>query len=609
MPQTTENNITRKSDAAHKVEVFLSSSANKEGKLVNESYTPLHVVIGKSPNKIAFAKLTIQDGDVAQQNFPISNEKDFEPGQFITIKMGDVNEVAVAFKGIIVKHGVQVKKGRKSLLKIDCRDVSILMTTQRKNKYFSEDITDSDAIKEIAKSYKDSGKKLIGLDQLEDTDVQHEGLVQFDQTDWDFILKRANAQGQLVYADNNQLITVTPSISEKEDYSVTWGDTIIDFEAEMDARQQFEEVELNTWEPSKQELFKEDLSNLNELSLDAPGNLDNSTLAKTLNKNGFNLFYNGQLNNGDQKALVKSALIRSKLSRIVGRVSVAQPTLIKPRKTLKINGVGERFNGLTYITGVRYEFAKNVWKTDIQFGLDADWSERLKQANQSAQDFIPVGSGLYIGIVTQVDDESGEDRVRVNIPAIDEKGVGVWARMSRPDAGEHRGVFFLPEEKDEVLVGFLNGDPRYPMILGMLNSSAKPAPKEGLKKDNLKGIYSKEGGRIEFDDKKRTIKIQNLSKKESKKLENFRNDQPNQKNNNTIILDDKDESILIQDKNNNTIQLNNKEIRIKGSKKIVLEAPEVMIEANKILNAKTGQTKFESKGATTVKGNPINLNP
>lgn len=609
MAETLENKITRKQDAAHKVEVFISSAPGEEGKLIDESYTPLHVVIGKLPNKIAYAKLTIQDGDVAQQDFPISNEEVFEPGKFVTIKMGDVNKVETAFSGVIVKHGLKVKKGRKSLLNIDCRDLSVLMTSQRKNKYFAEEITDSDAIKELVKSYKKDGKKLIGTKEVEDTEVEHEGLVQFDVTDWDFILKRANALGQLVYTHNNTLITTTPSIADEANYVVEWGDTIVDFEAEMDARNQFQEVELNTWEPSKQELFKEDVNKLDGIKLESPGDLDNKTLAQLFNNEGLSLFYHGQLNNGDQKSVVESALIRSKLSRIKGRVSIAQSTLIEPRKTLELKGVGDRFNGKTYITGVRYEFTKNVWKTDVQFGLDEEWSARIYEAQKNDSRQIPGKTGLYIGIVTQVDDETGEDRIRVNIPAIDPKGNGVWARMSRPDAGDHRGVFFLPEEKDEVLVGFLNGDPRYPTILGMLHSSAKPAPKKAEKKDNLKGIYTKAGSRIEFDDKARTITIQSLSENEANSLEDFRSGQPDQKSNHTIILNDKDASIVVQDKNENSITLNTSEIRLKGKDKIVLEAPEVMIEAATNFEVTSGKSALKSNGDTTIKGNPINLNP
>ena len=70
----------------------------------------------------------------------------------------------------------------------------------------------------------------------------------------------------------------------------------------------------------------------------------------------------------------------------------------------------------------------------------------------------------------------GEDRVQVRVPVINSQDDGLWARVATLDAGENRGSFFRPEIGDEVVLGFLNDDPRDPIILGMLNSSAKPAP-------------------------------------------------------------------------------------------------------------------------------------
>lgn len=610
MPETLENNITRKDAAAHKVEVYLSDLPSEEGSPISDLYKPFHVVIGKFANKIAFAKIAFQDGEVSKQEFAVSDADDFVPGKFITLKMGDVKNVETVFKGIIVKHGIKVRKGRKSLLTIDCRDVATRMAVSTKSKYFSENTTDADAIKEIVAEYKHGGKALIKTDRVEDTTVEHEGLVQYNSTDWDFVLKRANAAGQLVYTDNGSLVTITPTIANTPDFTLEYGDQLIEFEAEMDARTQFSEVLLKTWDSSKQELLEEELKNLTGLKLDEQGNLPNEDLAKITNEEGLHIFYPGQLNAGDQKNLVKAELIKSKLARILGRACFAGSTLVSPCKTLELKGVGKRFNGLTYITGVRHEFVENTWKTDIQFGLTRAWLEENNQSNLDlTKSQLPEMSGLHIGIVVQVDDESGEDRVKVNIPVIDPTGEGVWARMARPDGGEHRGLFFLPEEKDEVLVGFLNGDPRYPMILGMLNSSAKPAPVGAKDKDNLKGYYSKIGSRVEFDDEKRTLKIQTLSEKEGKKLEDFRSGEPKLEKNNSFILDDKEGTILIQDKNKNYIKFSKDEILIFGDKKITLQSKEIMIKADNKIDTDTKKATFHSSMETKITGTPINLNP
>jgi uncharacterized protein involved in type VI secretion and phage assembly len=97
-------------------------------------------------------------------------------------------------------------------------------------------------------------------------------------------------------------------------------------------------------------------------------------------------------------------------------------------------------------------------------------------------------SGLQIGVVVSNEDPDGEHRVRVKMPTVNNDDEGTWARVASLDAGNKRGFFFRPEIDDEVIIGFLNDDPRHAVILGMLHSSAKPAPLDG-KDDNHEKVY------------------------------------------------------------------------------------------------------------------------
>lgn len=609
MGETLANNITKKVQAPHQCSLFISDSADTEGDAINDTYAVLHVSVIREANKIAYAKIRISDGSVSLQDFPISNEPDFEPGKFITIKMGDVNDQEAVFKGAIIKHGVKIRKNKSNVLTLDCRDAAIATTTICRNKYFTEKTTDSDAIKEILGAYSSGLGKGISV-EIEDVEGEHEGLVQYNCTDWDFILKRATAAGQLVYTDSGVLTTITPTVGDSAEYTIQYGDEIEEFEAEIDALSQYSAVNMNLWDSSKQDLVNEDLSSLSDAKLDKPGNISNSDLSKIINEDGFLIQYPGQLIDSDVKNMAKAALTKSHLARIRGRVSFVSAVPVPVRSTIELVAVGERFNGLTYVTGVRYEFTNNVWRTNLQFGMSRDWLNELgKKAVMSFENHIPSMHGLHIGVVTKLDDESGEDRIKVRIPIIDNEGEGIWAKMARADAGEHRGLFYMPELEDEVLVGFLNADPRYPMIVGMLNSSAKPAPIEAKAEDNLKGYYSKEGSRIEFDDKKRTLKIQTLDSGESGSLGDLRTGEPELEKNNTIILDDDNGSILIQDKNKNYIALNEDGIMIFGDKKITLESKEIMIIATDKLVTDTKVSELVSSGETKIEGATINLNP
>lgn len=94
---------------------------------------------------------------------------------------------------------------------------------------------------------------------------------------------------------------------------------------------------------------------------------------------------------------------------------------------------------------------------------------------------IPAGvfNASYLAEVVSVDDPLGLARVQVRLLSFD--GVGeqdgpLWARVAAPFAGSDYGAFMLPDVGDEVVVNFLNGDPRLPVVTGSLWNGAAPAP-------------------------------------------------------------------------------------------------------------------------------------
>jgi type VI secretion system secreted protein VgrG len=82
-----------------------------------------------------------------------------------------------------------------------------------------------------------------------------------------------------------------------------------------------------------------------------------------------------------------------------------------------------------------------------------------------------------------------------------------WARMLTPHAGHNRGFMFMPEEGDEVVVSFEDGDPERPLVLGSVWNGGDPAPRAEfwggeLEENDIKRIVTKSGHRIQFVDKK-----------------------------------------------------------------------------------------------------------
>jgi uncharacterized protein involved in type VI secretion and phage assembly len=84
----------------------------------------------------------------------------------------------------------------------------------------------------------------------------------------------------------------------------------------------------------------------------------------------------------------------------------------------------------------------------------------------------------YLAIVVEVKDPAGRAQVKVRLLACDgvsDQDGPIWARVAVPFAGSKRGAFLIPDVDDEVLVVFVNGDPRYPVVVGGLwNGADKP---------------------------------------------------------------------------------------------------------------------------------------
>lgn len=116
---------------------------------------------------------------------------------------------------------------------------------------------------------------------------------------------------------------------------------------------------------------------------------------------------------------------------------------------------------------------------------------------------IPTG-GLYqahyLAEVVSVQDPDQQSRVQIRIlnfdGATDQDGP-VWARVAAPFAGADRGAFFLPDVGDEVLVTFINSDPRYPVVIGGLWNGGAAAPEQlGGDRVDRWTIVGKAGTRI-----------------------------------------------------------------------------------------------------------------
>ncbi|MBV7266243.1 phage baseplate assembly protein V [Erythrobacter ani] len=105
--------------------------------------------------------------------------------------------------------------------------------------------------------------------------------------------------------------------------------------------------------------------------------------------------------------------------------------------------------------------------------------------------------GLVIGSVIENEDPDNQGRIRVSYSGIDQSLESDWIPYSAPFAGPDRGLFFIPELDDEVIIGFLHGDFNHPIVLGSMWNGQAEAPATDPR---VRMLRSKNGHSLRFID-------------------------------------------------------------------------------------------------------------
>jgi len=403
-----------------------------EGTELSGIYQVMSIVVHNEVNRIPMAQIILTDGDASARDFKLSNEDLLVPGKKIEIKAGYHSDEETIYKGIVVKHSIKIKD-KSSLLIVECKDEAVKMTIGRKSKYFY-DVKDSDAFEDIIGTY--------GLQkEVESTNYSHKELVQYNTSDWDFIVSRAQANGKLCFVENGKITIKKPDLTSEAVETVAFGASMLDFDAEIDARNQFAKVSSYSWNASNQELLEIEAK---DPSVSLNGNLSPSDLSDVGKLENLELRHGGHVTDTELQDWADAKLLFQQLSKVRGTVKFQGIPAVKPNTIIMLEGVGDRFNGKAYITGVFHEIASGNWTVNAQFGLNPEWfSETYDVNTPSASGIIPSIKGLHIGIVTQLqDDPDGEDRILVKIPIINNEEQGIWCRVAALDAGDNRGTFF-----------------------------------------------------------------------------------------------------------------------------------------------------------------------
>jgi uncharacterized protein involved in type VI secretion and phage assembly len=168
--------------------------------------------------------------------------------------------------------------------------------------------------------------------------------------------------------------------------------------------------------------------------------------------------------------------------------------------------------------------------------------------------------------------------VKVKLLTIDGEGTAeIWARVAVPFAGADRGALFIPDVDDEVLIAFLGGDSRFPIVIGGLwNGGANPPEQFSGDHVDRWTITGKAGTRVAIVEESAS----------SAKIE-FKT--PNGISG--TLTDESGGSIKFEDTAGNSITIDSQGIALQAASKVKVTAGQVEVSAG-MVKVDAGMSKF-----------------
>jgi Rhs element Vgr protein len=453
----------------------------------------LSIDIWNEANRIPRARLVLKDGQAEAERFPLSRSDRFEPGKRIEIMAGYGSESEIVHSGVVIRHSLKIVPDATPQLIVETADPLLKMTLSR-NSALSAQTTDKALISALVAA----GGGTVGANEAKAS--EHEALIQFHSSDWDLMLLRAEASGCLVYVDDAKVDVVAPKLKAPV-LALEYGDDIIAFDATVDAPSQIAAgaAKSRSWSHAEQALKEAGGS---APSLEGPGNFSSATLAKSFSVATAMQQSGAAIDDARLGEWSTAALLRAALARVQGTAKFQGSPLVRPGTTVTLSGMGERFDGDAYVTGVRHHLQESRWLTTATFGLGGDGfaSRNADVGAAPAAGLAPPARGLHTGTVTQVAvDPQGDFRIKVSLPLVD-AGSSLWARLGHGYASSGFGSNFHPEIGDEVVLGFMDEDPSSPVVLASLYSRTRAPAYAADEQNNKKAIVTRSMMEITFDD-------------------------------------------------------------------------------------------------------------
>jgi phage baseplate assembly protein gpV len=436
-----------------------------------------------------------------------------------------------------------------------------------------QSVTDGDVASRIASEY--------GLEpDVDSTGEVHEYLLQVAESDYAFLRRRAARIGYDFWISEKTFHFKKGPRAAGSPPPLRWGQNLTRFSVRFSSGERCDEVQVRGWDPlAKKEIVGR--ATEGELGTDAPaGEQMHSAAQRAFGRVQRSAGYFPVADQAQADALASSFLLRSSGAEVVFKGEANGDPLLGAGAQVTIQAVGSRLAGKYRVTSVEHVYgAGRPYITRfVCGGKEPAGIADLVGAGSAAGAGAPTvrsWGGLVVGIVTNNADPEKLGRVKVKFPTLSPDDESTWARVTSLGGGPKRGMQWLPEVDDEVLVGFEHDDQTRPVVLGGMWNRTDAPPLPGAASNNAiieRGLVSRIDSRLLFTDEPTPSVHLSLGGEK------------------------------------NLLHLESSESKLTGEQKLVVKATDIEVNATQKLVLNAAEIEITATGQMTLSGTPITLN-
>jgi uncharacterized protein involved in type VI secretion and phage assembly len=499
-------------------------------------------------------------------HFELFDRDMFTLGTRVEIAFRAEGDPVLVTAGEITAVSMEPGRGGRHELVLTGLDLTHRMARAPKSRSF-QSVTDGDVASRIAGEY--------GLEpDVDSTGAVHEYLLQVAETDYAFLRRRAARIGFDFWITEKTFHFKKGPRATGSPPPLRWGANLKGFSVRFASGERCDEVQVRGWDPLAKRAIVGRATE-GELGTDAAaGDELNSAAQRAFGRVQRSAGYFPVTDQAQADALAKAFLLRASGTEVVLRGEASGDPLLAAGAMVKVESVGTRLTGNYRVTSVEHLYgAGRPYITRFVCGgkEPAGLADLLTRTTGAPTSW----GGLVVGIVTNNNDPEKLGRVKVTFPTLSAEDESTWARVATAGGGPKRGIQWLPEVDDEVLIGFEHDDQTRPVVLGGMWNRTDQTPLPDAAKGgriNERGLVSRIDSRLLFTDEPTP----------------------------SIHLS------LGGDKNK--LHLEQKESHLIGEQKLVVEATEIEIRAAQKLTLTGAEIEITATGQMTLSGKPIKLN-